>query len=259
MDIPGNLEQSQNSSKVNFIPFLQPIIYIATGEIKGYEVLTRSKGVDNIEEYFRTVSPAAGASLTLNMLLITIKRFKETPVPLQFNLSARQICLNETVKMLGQILMTIDYPKSYLTCELVEYDDKHGHELSSVMYHLSELGLKFSLDDFGTTNNSYQRLFNLPISQIKVDRFMIQDIAACEKQRFLAKHFIEMTPLFDDAELVFEGIETQSQRDEVNLLSRGKPILCQGYLFAKPQPFNQIDPKVKSILLKEQKLIQIPA
>ena len=69
MDIPGNLEQSQNSSKVNFIPFLQPIIYIATGEIKGYEVLTRSKGVDNIEEYFRTVSPAAGASLTLNMLL----------------------------------------------------------------------------------------------------------------------------------------------------------------------------------------------
>ncbi|MEZ9701576.1 EAL domain-containing protein [Vibrio sp. 10N.261.46.E12] len=259
MDIPGHSDRRQNLPKVNFTPFLQPIIYIATGEIKGYEVLTRSKDVDNIEDYFRTVSPAAGASLTLNMLLKTIQRFKDSPVPLQFNLSARQICLNETVKMLSQILATIDYPDNFLTCELVEYDDKHGQQLSSAMYHLSELGLRFSLDDFGTNSNSYQRLFNLPISQIKVDRFIIKDIADCEKQRFLAKHFIEMAPFFDDAELVFEGIETESQRDEVNFLSKGRPILCQGYLFAKPKPFTQIDPKLKSISLNANNLVNMPA
>ncbi|MFA0648483.1 hypothetical protein AB4620_23205, partial [Vibrio cyclitrophicus] len=75
----------------NFQPYVQPIINVATGEIQSYEVLTRCADVVDVEKFFRELSPMRGAKLSILMLTQTMSAFQQRPIPLQFNLSARQL------------------------------------------------------------------------------------------------------------------------------------------------------------------------
>ncbi len=233
---------SNNEQYTNFRPFAQPIVELETGKTKSYEILTRGAQPLDIKAYYQSISSKEGATLTLTILLQAMIKLKHSPIPLQFNLSARQLLEPGIVQLIKTIMQSNAYPRNYLLCELVEYDPGTRNELKDAMNFLRSIGLTFALDDFGTTYNGYDRLFDLPLNQVKIDRSMIDKIDTCGKQQALAKHFLEFFPLFNDIELVFEGIETQKQHDallDLAIGSKGK-VLTQGYLYAKPQCVTQM-------------------
>ena len=49
-------------------------------------------------------------------------------------------------------------------------------ETIEVMTHIRELGVSFSLDDFGINYSSMRYLKNLPISQLKIDYIFVKDM-----------------------------------------------------------------------------------
>jgi len=100
------------------------------------------------------------------------------------------------------------------------------------MEALAALGIHFSMDDFGTGYSSLSYMTQLPLSQIKIDKFFVHSIGLNQKVELIIQTIIGMARNLE-LEIVAEGVETVEQRD---FLERHGCRVWQGYLFGLPQP-----------------------
>ncbi len=100
---------------------------------------------------------------------------------------------------------------------------------------LKEMGFQIAMDDFGTGYSCLSYLIDLPIDIIKIDRSFVQSLTYKENERHKAiiATIIDLAKRLHMTTLA-EGVETQEQAD--CLREMGCEYL-QGYLFAKPMPF----------------------
>ena len=101
-----------------------------------------------------------------------------------------------------------------------------------VLDGLRAKGFGLSLDDFGTGYSSLSHLKRLPMSELKIDRSFITDVARGGRDGALAAAIITLGSELG-LQVVAEGVETQEQSDF--LIGRGC-ALQQGYLFSRPVP-----------------------
>lgn len=101
-----------------------------------------------------------------------------------------------------------------------------------VLGRLRNLGFGLSLDDFGTGYSSLSHLKRLPMSELKIDRAFITDVARGGRDGALAAAIITLGSELG-LQVVAEGVETEEQSEF--LIGRGC-ALQQGYLFSKPVP-----------------------
>lgn len=109
------------------------------------------------------------------------------------------------------------------------------HIITKKMNLLKARGINFSLDDFGTGYSSMLYLKSLPLKQLKIDKYFVQDViddpySAAIAQMILA--FANTTGL----DVVAEGVERWDQQQF--LVEHGCQHF-QGYLFGKPMPIDQ--------------------
>jgi EAL domain-containing protein (putative c-di-GMP-specific phosphodiesterase class I) len=100
---------------------------------------------------------------------------------------------------------------------------------------VAALGIKVSIDDFGTGFSSLQYLERLPVSSVKVDQMFISKIHSAQSTRTIVKSTIELAHSLG-LTVVAEGIESQQIEDTLRDLG------CdygQGYHFGKPVSTDQ--------------------
>jgi diguanylate cyclase (GGDEF)-like protein/PAS domain S-box-containing protein len=118
---------------------------------------------------------------------------------------------------------------------LVDIDDTVAK-----MTELTDMGIQFSLDDFGTGFSSLQYLKRLPIGQLKIDQTFVRDLMSDESDKTIVQTIIAMAEKLN-LEVIAEGVETVEQRDV--LLASG--CRCyQGYLFGRPQPIDEFNARL---------------
>ncbi|WP_109109564.1 MASE3 domain-containing protein [Azospirillum sp. TSO35-2] len=100
------------------------------------------------------------------------------------------------------------------------------------MATLSAFGISFSLDDFGTGFSSLSYLQQLPVTEIKIDRSFVQDVAGNSHNAALVEMILSIAGRLG-LETVAEGVETAAERDFLH--DRGCAIF-QGYYFDRPMP-----------------------
>lgn len=101
-----------------------------------------------------------------------------------------------------------------------------------VLDSLRAMGFGVSLDDFGTGFSSLSHLKRLPMSELKIDRSFITDVARGGRDAALAAAIITLGSELG-LRVVAEGVETREQSEF--LIGRGC-ALQQGYLFSRPVP-----------------------
>jgi len=101
---------------------------------------------------------------------------------------------------------------------------------------LGRLGVRFSLDDFGTGFSSFVHLNSLPIALLKVDKSFVGGMELREENRKLVHAMINLAHNLS-LEVVAEGVETPEQ---LALLRDFGCDQIQGYLISKPLPFTEL-------------------
>jgi diguanylate cyclase (GGDEF)-like protein len=152
---------------------------------------------------------------------------------LSVNVSARQFREEDFVDQVRLVLKRTGADPRRLKLELTE-SLLHEKVIDAIgkMETLAALGIQFSMDDFGTGYSSLSYMTQLPLSQIKVDKFFVHSIGLNQKVELIIQTIIGMARNLE-LEIVAEGVETQAQRE---FLECHGCRVCQGYLFGLPQP-----------------------
>lgn len=152
---------------------------------------------------------------------------------LSVNVSSRQFRQDDFVEHVRATLHASGARPELLKLELTEslvLDDVD--DTIQKMHALRALGLRFSMDDFGTGHSSLTYLTRLPLDQLKIDQSFVHNIGLQASDSMIIQTIIGMGNNLG-LEVLAEGVETEAQRA---FLSTHGCHLCQGYLFGQPQP-----------------------
>lgn len=223
------------------------------GETVGAEVLIRWK-----HPHRGTVPPAGFIDLAeetglivpiglwvLEQACIQLERWSHDPklshLQLAVNVSARQFRNDDFADQVRDVLIRTAADPSKLKLELTEslLQDKVAETIRK-MKSLAAIGIQFSMDDFGTGFSSLSYMTQLPLHQVKIDKFFVNSIGISSKVELIVQTIIGMAHSLDLA-VVAEGVETQQQRA---FLEKHGCRLYQGYLFGKPMSIEQFEAQV---------------
>ncbi len=255
-DLRNAVERSE------FVPFFQPIIEAKTGKLRGLEALIRwqhpQKGIVNPSEFIN-VAEETGLIVPIGnwMLEAVCTRVKEwqnkgyPSIRAAVNISAQQFKQKDFPDTISSILEKTGLKPQFLELELTESALMESMETAAkTITRLKSIGIKVSLDDFGTFYSSLSYLKHLPIDKIKIDKSFIGDIGKNSKTEAIISAIIVMAQKMG-LEIVAEGVENYEQ---LNYLVEQECELIQGYLYGKPVSAVQTEDIVKKaeILLDSQ-------
>ncbi|WP_176330180.1 EAL domain-containing protein [Oceanospirillum sanctuarii] len=153
-------------------------------------------------------------------------------IRLSVNISVLQMKQKDFVEEIATLLQRYQFSPDQLTLEVVE-SLMMDQEVKGKLSQIRELGVEISLDDFGTGYSSLSYLQDLPVDELKVDQSFIQALEHHEDAP-LVRTIIAMAHTLN-MRVVVEGVETDEQ---FNFVSEQKAELIQGYLLAKPEPWD---------------------
>ncbi|MCD6173121.1 MAG: EAL domain-containing protein [Sulfurimonas sp.] len=163
------------------------------------------------------------------------------PGILSLNLSIQRVEQNGFIQGIENILNNNLLATKYLSFEITETKIMKNPEKSiETLNELHKLGIKLSIDDFGTGHSSLSYLKKLPIDKLKIDRSFIKDIPTDSDDMEITKTIIAMAKNLN-LSVIAEGVETKEQKD---FLLQHDCHEIQGYLYHKPSPAD----KIKQIL-----------
>ena len=160
---------------------------------------------------------------------------------LAVNVSARQFRVEDFVQQVASVLQQTGAHPSRLKLELTEslvLDDVR--DTVAKMNQLKALGVRFSMDDFGTGQSSLSYLTQLPLDQLKIDQSFVRNIGVKSTDAIIIQTIIGLASKLG-MEVIAEGVETAAQR--AFLLAHGCTIY-QGYLLGRPSPLAQFEQAV---------------
>ena len=120
--------------------------------------------------------------------------------------------------------------------------DKSGPARQTIE-RLRRLGVRFTIDDFGTGNSSLNRIGTFPVSTLKIDQSFVQVLGPDADNNSLVSAIISMAARLG-LDCVAEGVETSMQSRV--LLQRGCTT-AQGYYFSPPLPAKDIEAMMADI------------
>lgn len=157
---------------------------------------------------------------------------------LAVNISAKQIRQKNFSSTILALIEKYQVPPHLLKLEITEsvlLEDVE--ETIQTMLGLNNVGIRFSMDDFGAGYSSLQYLKRLPLEQLKIDRSFVQDLENNASDRTIVRTIITMAQSLG-IDVIAEGVETEAQRE---LLQNKGCIHYQGYLFGKPVDIEQFN------------------
>jgi diguanylate cyclase (GGDEF)-like protein len=157
---------------------------------------------------------------------------------LAINVSLYQFKQTDFVDEVKTVLSETNANPNLLKIELTEsMVIDNVDEIINKMQQLRAIGVRFSMDDFGTGYSSLASIKHLPITQLKIDKSFVDDIAKNSNDAAIAKTIIAMGNILG-LNVIAEGVENE---DQFKILKDFDCPNFQGYLFGKPMPIDEFE------------------
>ena len=247
-----NIEQKLEKAlkEQGFFMCYQPQYSTDNKKLRGVEALVRWKDEDGKIISPGTFIPLAeknGSILQLGDWILEkaisdfskwLNQYQFNDITLSINISALQFKNKEFIATLERVLERYSMPPELIELEITEsvfIDDMN--DVIEKMNILREMGIRFSMDDFGTGFSSLSYLRRLPIDTLKIDKSFIDSVVTDNPTRTIAETIIDMGRKLG-FHTIAEGVEDEVQFDVL------KDIGCdniQGYYMGKPMVSEKIE------------------
>ncbi|OBJ04603.1 diguanylate phosphodiesterase [Mycobacterium alsense] len=220
----------------------QPKVNASDGSVHSVEALLRwrhpSRGL-LLPEEFLSAAERAGlmrkvANRTINLALEQIRSWRDDGIPLAVavNLSTTNLLDLDLVSTIERLLRTHDLPPDSLIVEITESALVDSARSRNTVAALQQLGVRISLDDYGTGWSSLARLQDVSVDELKLDRIFVARLAQDPRSVAIVRSTVALARSLG-ADLVAEGVE-----DDVTLsaLRRYGCTITQGFVHSPPLP-----------------------
>ncbi len=164
------------------------------------------------------------------------------------NLSPIQVANPHLVPTVISALAAAGLPANRLELEITESVLMQNTQSTlATLHRLRGLGVKISMDDFGTGFSSLSYLRRFPFDKLKIDRCFIEDLAN-DKDAFAIVHAVTAMARSLGMITTAEGVETAAQLEQVRELGCTE---VQGYFISKPQPLAALKNLLAAALPKQ--------
>ncbi|WAC92899.1 bifunctional diguanylate cyclase/phosphodiesterase [Mycobacterium sp. Aquia_213] len=221
--------------------YYQPKIN-ADGSVHSVEALLRwnhpSRGMLQPEEFLPAAERAglmrkvANRALALALKQIGSWRDEGVASAVAVNLATSNLLDLELVGTIGWLLQTHNLPADALIVEITEGALVDSVRSRDTVAELQRLGVRISLDDYGTGWSSLARLQDVTVDELKLDRIFVSRLAQDARSVAIVRSTVALADSLG-ADLVAEGVE-----DEVTLsaLQRFGCTITQGFVHTPPLP-----------------------
>jgi EAL domain-containing protein (putative c-di-GMP-specific phosphodiesterase class I) len=247
-DLAGQLRRAFTSGELT--AYFQPQYDLKTGRVVAVEALCRWMHPEHgllLPDRFIAIAEQHGliADVGRFMLDESGRRVADwnaqgVQVSASINVSPSELRPEFAAAVLMR-LQELDLPRGSVTVEVVEspailYSDDEFATLNALI----DGGVGVSIDDFGTGHTSLELVRRLPLTEVKIDRSLVQDDSP--EVDALVRECLGISR-DRDALVVAEGVETQHHFDRVIAWGCER---AQGYYFSPPLPVDEIEPILRA-------------
>lgn len=224
----------------------QPKMECFTGQITGYEVLSRLQREDGSEIMPLDFIPLTEESGFIDILTKKVceeairwlaQSFGDTRVDLAINLSAKNLHSGDLIKSMLDCCKRYAIRPERVILELTEgiavSDDP---EILGQLIRMRMSGFRLSIDDFGTGYSSMLLLVKLPFTELKIDQAFIRSLGTSHESEVVVKTAIDLARQLE-LSVVAEGVEDAKCLTQ---LCRLGVAYVQGYYIAPPMPGDKV-------------------
>ncbi|MCU7961679.1 EAL domain-containing response regulator [Shewanella sp. SW32] len=237
-DMAANINVRQLLKNEQLILCYQPKINLKTKEIIGFEVLSRlcdqSNGYIYPDVFLPLVNQQGLNSLFSRMVISqALQCWSRQPLLMAFalsiNITADDLTCDELIEYI--IECGREYKQIHLILELTESQEiiNQDRVLNSIA-RLIINNIDISLDDFGKSYSTYDRLDAIPFKEIKIDKSFVSDMDINHQHYLIVESTIALAQKMH-VKVVAEGVETSAI--ELILSELGCDV-AQGYLYSPP-------------------------
>lgn len=220
----------------------QPIVGIAKHDVVGMEALVRWRNPELglvMPDQFIPLAEDLGmigdiGRWVLNEGCLQARRWLDQGVgefTLAVNVAGVQMRGEQLLEEVGQALNAARLPARFLALELTETAILTNVEQAiGLMREIYQLGVKWSLDDFGTGHSSLSYLQRLPVSRLKIDQSFVRAMPNDAGATRICRAVLGLAHEFGFS-VVAEGVE---QAVQLAFLERNGCEMAQGFFFSRP-------------------------
>ena len=230
--------------------YYQPQVNVITHAIVGMEALLRW----NLPGRDGLVSPAVFIPLAektgliqpigewvLRQACLQGQKWRGMGLPsirMAVNVSLLQLRNPDFCTVVATALEQSGLPAGLLELEITEsVANSCLDNMAEILARLKALGVKLSIDDFGTEYSSLGRLRKLPVDSLKMDIQFVRGIEGNERDKAITKVIITLAKSLN-LRLTAEGVET---KPELDFLSQRMCDEVQGYYYYRPMPVEEAE------------------
>ena len=226
-----------------FVPYFEPQVDLATGEIVGFEMLARwihpLSGVIG-PDVFIPVAEEIGliGRLSEHVIAEALREAAswDPKVKISVNISPFQLADGWLAQRIVKTLADTGFPAERLVIEITESSLFADIDLArTIVTSLKNQGIRLALDDFGTGFSSLAHLRSLPFDIIKIDRSFVTNINAKRENSAIVRAVTTLANALQ-VPVCVEGIESE---DSYKTVVRLGCEIGQGWYFGKPMPAEQ--------------------
>ncbi|OEC36890.1 diguanylate cyclase (GGDEF) domain-containing protein [Pseudomonas cuatrocienegasensis] len=245
-DLEGELRRALRRDEL--VLHYQPRLCLKSGQILGLEALVRwqhpQRGLLAPSE-FVPLAEESGLIVPLGYWVMAralrdmqwLRGRGLAPLHMAVNLSFRQFQDSQLLSTLSRLIRERGVDARWLEFELTETAVmRRSEQVQQTMAALGQLGVRFSLDDFGTGFSSFVHLHSLPIALLKIDKSFVGGMDEREDNRQLVRAMINLAHNLN-LQVVAEGVESASQ---LALLRQYGCDQVQGYLISQALALSEL-------------------